>query len=236
MRSRKAGFRFAQLAGLFSHFRTHNLFEFKSVNDAFDLAQLIKYLGELFWWLHTKADVELVLNEVTLTIMTVRKPINVLKYLERSDLQIDLINDSPGHYHWLVMGVPVHLLVINELALRPEHYAWLSFAEGKKFEAYQEQLTEDVAQDERTQIYLDILSELEEEGKERMADEVILKLIDRMPPERFERLLLNLPVEKLLRTLSRLPAEQLQVLLAGIPKEQLQQALARTSGGTTSND
>ncbi|MBI1928315.1 hypothetical protein HYR99_29235 [Candidatus Poribacteria bacterium] len=119
---------------------------------------------------------------------------------------------------------------------------------GKKFEAYQEQLIEDVAQDERTQIYLDILSELEEEGKDRMADEVILKLIDRMPPERFERLLLNLPVEKLLRTLSRLPAEQLQkalttfpteqlqVLLAGIPKEQLQQALARTSGGTTSND
>ena len=42
------------LVGLFSYFRRYNLFEFKSVHDAFDLVQLRKYLGELFWWLYTK--------------------------------------------------------------------------------------------------------------------------------------------------------------------------------------
>ena len=71
------------LAGLFSYFRRYNLFEFKSVNDT-----------------------------LKLTLMTVRKPITVLKYLE--NLQIEVVNDSPGHYHWLAMSIPVHLLVINE--------------------------------------------------------------------------------------------------------------------------
>ena len=61
------------LAGIFSYFRMYNLFEFKSVNDAFDLAQVWKYLGEVFWWLYLKSDEEIPKYAVTLTIMTVRK-------------------------------------------------------------------------------------------------------------------------------------------------------------------
>ncbi len=241
------------LAGLFSYFRTYNLFEFKSVNDAFGPVELRKYLGELFWWLYTKEGGELEDNEVTMTIMTVRRPSNVLKYLERLRLQVGLINESPGHYHWLVMGIPVHLLVINELDIRPEHYAWLSLAEGKRYEAYREQLSEDISQDETSQIYIDIISELEKEGKERMAYEVISRILSEMPPERAERILLNLPVETLFRTLSRLPAEQLQPetlfntlsrlpaeqlqeMLSRLPAEQLQKALRVASGRRTSTD
>ncbi|MBC8427825.1 hypothetical protein H8D98_01040 [bacterium] len=178
------------LAGIFSYFRWfrygfaystqgYNLFEFKSVNDIFDLVTLRKYIGELFWWLYAKETIGE--NEVTLTIMTVRKPINVLKHLE--NLQIEVTNENPGHYHWSIMGISIHLLVINELEKRPEYYAWLSFAEGKQYEAYVEQLSEDIAQDERLQIYLDILSDLEKEGKERMAYKVISRIIAEMPPE-----------------------------------------------------
>jgi len=230
------------LAGLFSYFRRYNLLEFKSVHDTLNLTTLRKYLGELFWWLYAKQTIPE--NDVTLTLMTVRKPNTVLKHLE--NLQIEVVNESPGHYHWLVMSIPVHLLVINELNLRSEHYAWLSFAEGKPYEAYVEQLSEDIAQEERHQIYLDILRDLEQEGKERMAYEVIRRMIGEMPPERRGRLLLDLPEEKLQETLrrlpaetlfgtlSRLPAEQLQKILAGLPKEQLQQALGINSDGTPS--
>ncbi len=206
------------LGGLFSYFRRYNLFEFKSVNDTLNLTTLRKYLGELFWWLYAKETIAE--NEVTLTIMTVRKPITVLKHLE--NLQLEVVNDSPGHYHWLVMSIPVHLLVINELNLRSAHYAWLSFAEGKPYEAYQERLSEDVAQNETYQIYIDILRDLEKEGKERMAYEVISRIITEMPPERFEKLLLGLPEETLQNVLRRLP------------KEQLQKALAVNSDGTPS--
>jgi len=235
------------LAGLFSYFRTYNLFEFKSVNDAFDLVQLIKYLGELFWWLYTKDDMEVVLNEVTLTFMTVRKPLNVLKHLEQPHLQIDLINDSPGHYHWMVMGIPVHLLVINELELRPEHYAWLSFAEGKQFETYQEQLSEDVAQDETSQIYIDILRELEKEGKDRMAYEILGRIITEMPPERRGELILNLLRKELLFNLpqkgkDRMAYEILGRIITEMPPERkgelllnmLVEASAETLLGTVS--
>ncbi|MCH8290688.1 hypothetical protein IH992_06275 [Candidatus Poribacteria bacterium] len=181
------------LAGIFSHFRTHNLFEFKSVNDSFDLVTLRKYLGELFWWLYRKNDGQVQEEEVTLTMMTVRKPIKVLRRLRQPHLQIGLMNESPGHYRWSVMGIEVHLLVINELEILPKHYAWLSFAEGRKHEAYREQLSENIFEDETYQVYLDIMGELQEEGKERMADEVIRKLISRMSPERAEKLLLVMP-------------------------------------------
>jgi len=217
------------LAGIFSYFKMYNLVEFKSVNDAFDLVQLRKYLGELFWWLYTKDDGQLQEDEVTLTIITVRKPNKVLKHLEQPHMQIDL-KKSPGHYRWTVMGVSVHLLVVNELDIIPEHYAWLSLAEGRKYEAYREQLAEDISQDEKYQIYLDILSELEEEGKERMADEVIRKIIGRMTPERVEKLLLDLPAEQLQKALMTFPTEQLQQILVGLPAEQLRRALVAASG------
>ena len=195
------------LMGIFSYFKTHNLLEFKSVNDAFGLTQLRKYLGELFWWLFLKDGGEIGDDEVTLTIMTVRRPNKVLKYLQQPHLPINLRNPSPGHYHWLVLGIEVHLLVINELSLLPEHYAWLSFAEGKHFEAYTEQLSEDITHDEELQIYLDILTELEEEGKARMAYDVITRIIGEMPPERTEQLFLNMPDETFRRVLMILPAE-----------------------------
>jgi hypothetical protein len=87
-------------------------------------------------------------------------------------------------------------------------------------------LSEEIVQNERLQIYLDILRDLEKEGKERMAYEVISRIIAEMPPE--------LKVETLFGTLNRLPAEQLQKILAGLPKEQLQKALEVNSDGKTS--
>ncbi|MBC8234647.1 hypothetical protein H8E77_34320, partial [bacterium] len=89
-----------------------------------------------------------------------------------------------GHYQWHVMGIEAHLVVINQLPVTREHYAWLSFAEGTKYQQYQENLVQDVQQDEAFQVYLELLQELEEEGKERMANEVLKRIIMKMPPEK----------------------------------------------------
>ena len=67
-----------------------------------------------------------------------------------------------------------------------------------------------------------------------MADEILSRIINEMPPERVEMLLLGLSAEKLSRTLNRLPVEQLQEILAAIPQEQLQKALVEASGAVTS--
>jgi hypothetical protein len=211
------------LLGIFSHFRIFNLFEFKSVNDPLDLIQLRKYIGELFWWLYFRAGDEIQESDVTLTLMTVRKPLNALRHLRQPEFGIGLIDEPPGHYRWSVMGCEVHLLVINELEVSPENYAWLSFAEGRKYEVYQEQLGAELVRDETAHIYLDILRELEREGKERMADEVIARIIGEMTPERAEKLLLNAPTEAVFRMLNQLSAEQ----LAQYPTEQLKPFLTR---------
>jgi hypothetical protein len=209
------------LLGIFSYFKTFNLFEFKSVNDPLDIVLLRKYIGELFWWLYNKNGGQLQERDVTLTIMTVRKPINVLKHLQQPELKIDVENPEPGHYRWLVMGIEVHLLVINELEIRPEHYAWLSFAEGETYHTYQTHLSEDISEDETYQIYLDILTELEEEGKERMADEVIARIIKNMSPERRHRILDNLPAEdeSIARIIKNMSPERRHRILDNLPAE-----------------
>jgi len=211
------------LSGIFSHFKTHNLFEFKSVNDAFDLVQLRKYLGELFWWLYLKDEGQLEGKEVTLTIMTVRRPSNVLKYLQQLHSQIGLRNESPGHYQWSVMEIEVHLLVINELDVLRKHYAWLLFAEGRKFEAYREQLSQDISGDETSQTYLDMMSELEQEGKERMADEILQRVISRMSPERAEKLILGLPAavtqQLQVNAMKKMLSQLLQAKFGALPEE-----------------
>ncbi len=121
------------------------------------------------------------------------------------------------------MGIPVYLLVINELDLRPAHYAWLSFAEGKPYEAYQERLSEDVAQNETYQIYIDILRDLEKEGKERMAYEVLSRIISEMPPERAEKLLLSMPTSLRqkwqVEAMQKMLSEQLQTKFGPLPQE-----------------
>jgi len=59
------------------------------------------------------------------------------------------------------MGVEVHLVVINQLPVTREHYAWLSFAEGTKYQQYRESLVQDIQQNEEFQVYLELLQELE---------------------------------------------------------------------------
>ena len=114
----------------------------------------------------------------------------------------------------------------NELDLVRRHYAWLTLAEGKKYKAYQEQLTDEISQDENYQSYLDILRELEEEGKERMAYEVVSRIINEMPFERLEAMLVNMSENRIQKLLVGLPTRHLQKALAGLRIEQLQSVLS----------
>ena len=173
---------------------------------------MIKYLGQLlcslrspttlsYGWLYIRKNDakegkghDISLEDVTLTIITVRRPREVLKELRHvrfayQRLRLMVLGNQlnvrySGHYQWYVMGVKVHLVVINQLPVTREHYAWLSFAEGIKYQQYQENLAQDIQQNEEFQVYLELLQELEEEGKERMADEVLKRIIMKMPPEK----------------------------------------------------
>ena len=153
--------------GIFNYFKKYNILEFKSLNDPLDIVLLIKYLGQLLWWLYARRkDAKegkghlISLKDVTLTIVTVREPREVLKEL-RYVLGNQLNLRYHGHYQWHVMGVEAHLVVINQLPVTHEHYAWLSFAESTKYKQYQENLIQEIQQDEAFQVYLDLLQELE---------------------------------------------------------------------------
>jgi len=244
------------IEGVFWYFKKYNLAEFKSVNDPLNLILLDKYLGQLFWWLCGKKQAareekisDITHQDVTLTIITVTTPRNVIAFLENVKESIQFVKLDNGHYRWNVMAIEVHLLVINELRVTRENYAWLSFAEGRKYTEYQEKLAEDIAQDyEVCQVYFELLIQLEEEGKERMARNFMQEYFLKMPLEvrmqiiregiaqdsemyqDYLELLTQLEEngkermahEAMLKYFSKMPDEVLRKTLAELPPEKLQ--------------
>jgi len=225
------------IIGIFSHFKQYNLLEFKSYNDPLTTVLLTKYIGQLFWWLYAKnqeaeknRSSEIREDAVTLNIVTVGRPRNVINRLD-SLLDEDFIRHGGGHYQCDVMGVQLHIFVINELPIGREYYAWLIFSEGNQSEKFKEKLAQEIKEDEKYQIYLELITELEKEGKEKMAYDILKKILREMPLEQqqaisydiLKRTFSDMPVEQqqefisadvLKRTLSEMPAEQKQEVLS----------------------
>ncbi|MBI1922721.1 hypothetical protein HYR99_00575 [Candidatus Poribacteria bacterium] len=84
-------------------------------------------------------------------------------------------------------------------------------------------MSQDISGDETYQTYLDMMSELEQEGKARMADEVIQKVISRMSPERAEKLILGLPAavtrQLQVNAMKKMLSQQLQAKYGALPEE-----------------
>jgi len=214
------------IVGIFDYFREYNLLEFKSINDRLDMVLVDKYIGQLFWWLFSKRKGvkegigSLIKNdEVTLTVITVGNPRNAIKELKDylGEEGFDTIEN--GIYQWEVMGVLVRLIVINKLDVRREHYGWLIFSEGEKYNEYKENLIEESKQDDSLQVYLELLNEIEKEGKERMADEILQRIFADMPIEKKEKVLVGLPDsgDVLQRIFASLPIERKEKVVAGLP-------------------
>jgi hypothetical protein len=163
------------ITGIFSHFKQYNILEFKSYNDPLTAILLTKYIGQTFWWLYAKntedrknKSNEIREDEVTLNIVTVGRPRNVINKLDEL-LSEDFIRHGDGHYQCDVMGIELHIFVINEFPIEREYYAWLIFSEGKQYEKFQEKLIQEIEKDEKYQVYLELITELEKEGSEKMA-------------------------------------------------------------------
>ncbi|MBM3243157.1 hypothetical protein FJZ31_43410 [Candidatus Poribacteria bacterium] len=138
------------IIGIFSHFKHYNILEFKSYNDPLTTVLLTKYIGQLFWWLYAKnQEAEKTKSggigedEVTLNIVTVGKPRNVINKLSSLLLE-NFIRHGGGHYQCDVMGVELHIFVISEFPIEREYYAWLIFSEGKQYEKFKEKLTQEI--------------------------------------------------------------------------------------------
>jgi len=233
------------IIGIFSHFKQYNLLEFKSKNDPLTTILLIKYIGQLFWWLYAqnteaKKDKsnEVREDEVTLNIVTVGHPRNVIKKLDEL-LGEDFVRHGGGHYECNVIGVELHIFVINELPIEREYYAWLIFSEGEQYERFKDKLAQEIEKDEKYQIYLELISELEKEGKEKMAYEILKRILSEMPFEQKQNVVSSALSEMLTEQtqelvssdilrgiLSEMPADMLKGILSEIPADILQDILS----------
>ena len=225
------------IIGIFSHFKHYNILEFKSYNDALTPVLLTKYTGQLFWWLYAKRQdakksksFDIRGDEVTLNIVTVGRPRNVINELDEL-LGKQFIRHGGGHYQCNVMGVELHIFVINEFPIEREYYAWLIFSEGKQYEKFKEKLAQEVKEDETYQIYLELITELEKEGSEKMAYEIFRKILSEMPLEQQQKAVSS---DILKSILSGMPTEQkqevvsldiLKGILSDMPAEQKQQII-----------
>ena len=126
----------------FSYFRVHNQIEFKGKEDALTRAGYHLILGRTNLYLGEK---DISIQEMTVTIVSARKPIKVLR---QSDVKWEEI--GVGHYVSTDI-LPVHLFVSNELVIEPKNYPLLLFASSKKkFRQFVERI---VSEDNTVYIY-----------------------------------------------------------------------------------
>ena len=119
----------------FSYFRVYNQIEFKGKEDALTRAGYHLILGRANLYLGGE---DISAKEMTVTIVSARKPINVLRHCQ-DDVRWEEI--GIGHYISVDAFLPVHLFVINELPIEPKYYPLLLFASSKKkFRKFLEQI------------------------------------------------------------------------------------------------
>jgi len=95
-------------------------------------------------------------------------------------LSEDFVRYGGGHYQCDVLGIEFHLFVINEFPIEKEYYAWLIFSEGKQYEKFKEKLIYEIVEDDTLQVYLELMNELEKEGKEKMAYEILRRILSEL--------------------------------------------------------
>ena len=109
----------------FDFFRVHNSIEFKGKSDPLTIFDYHLILGRAHLYLGER---KISSSEMTVTIVSARKPIKVLRQ-SQNDVKWEEI--GVGHYVSTDL-LPVHLLVCNELPLEPKYYPLLLFAASQE--------------------------------------------------------------------------------------------------------
>ena len=121
----------------FDFFRVHNSIEFKGKSDPLTIFDYHLILGRAHLYLGER---KISTSEMTVTIVSARKPIKVLRQ-SQNDVKWEEI--GVGHYVSTDL-LTVHLLVCNELPLEPKYYPLLLFAASQeKFRRFMLRLIEE---------------------------------------------------------------------------------------------
>ena len=173
----------------FDFFRVHNSIEFKGKGDPLTMFDYHLILGRAHLYLGER---KISSSEMTVTIVSARKPIKVLRQ-SQNDVKWEEI--GVGHYVSTDL-LPVHLLVCNELPLEPKYYPLLLFASSQeKFRRFMLRLIEEEnatyinyafrANPDLTKEVLRMAGKqsLYEKQLERIVKAVGDDLLEQMPPE-----------------------------------------------------
>lgn len=114
-------------------FRGHNIFEYKSPDDALDIDTFYKGLAYACLYKSSGAKVdEIKANDITISFVRTRKPIGLFKNLESDGMSIE--KTSNGIYK-VQSGFMFYIQVIVCKELEDEEYIWLtSLTEGMTLE------------------------------------------------------------------------------------------------------
>ena len=232
---------------LLSYLRTHNLFEFKGQNDPLNESAYHRICMRARGYL---ADKQVPATELTLTIVSSRKPRALLTHPPFGEPWEPL---AAGHYR-LMDGVPVHLLVCNEVELVEPNYWLLLFASAQKqFRAFlrrviteentlyfdsalylQPEVTEEVCEMEGRQDFFqsrlrEVATTLGPKLLSALTSEERADMLARLSPQDRADLLARLPAEARADMLARLSAAERADMLASLPAAERADMLARLS-------
>ena len=105
-------------------FRGHNIVEYKSPDDSFSADNYNKVLAYSYLYASlTKTSI----NDVTVTLVLSKRPVNLMKYLE-SELSLTVAKDSSGIYY--VTGERMPVQIVLSKSLPEEENLWLRSLRG----------------------------------------------------------------------------------------------------------
>jgi len=214
---------------VFDYFRVHNQLEYKGKEDRLTRNGYHLILGRSHLYLGEK---QISTSEMTVTIISSRKPRNVLHH-STADVRWEVV--GVGHYKSTDL-LPVHLFVCNELEMVPKNYPLLLFAASKeKFRQFVEQIVS-----EDNTIYIYYASRVEPEitkevlkmaGKQSLYENNLRRIAESMGedliPFLSEEVLKRIPPEKRVRSLT---ATDIVRSLSPETKEELLQLLNQQAG------
>lgn len=111
---------------MFHFFNRWNILEFKSENDTFDKAELLKILSRSFLFLSEYPEIEY--KDFLTTIVCSYYPESVIEHLELEKTKLKRTVKYPWLLRFKVWNLEVAIVVCRMLPVEEKYYQWLLFA------------------------------------------------------------------------------------------------------------
>ncbi|WP_411680035.1 DUF4351 domain-containing protein [Clostridium thailandense] len=184
-------------------FRNYNIIEYKSPEDSFNIDDYYKVLAYAYLYKSLREDYKVIeIDEMTISIFGSKKPIKLLKYLEKIE-KLNITKESAGVYYINGLTIPIQIINLSELEKAEEQYALMLFSnKNSNMKRAAEILInkEDLIKKEdliqiiyakNGEIFWEVINAMSDRAEKRKQEEILLMIKRKFDPEMTKRIFID---------------------------------------------